>query len=87
MCKDELPWRAQANIQLAQCYLDQLLSSLERGSEGEGEGGGGSEREGSLLPPDKLRLEGAGVIINGVIPTYPPATPGYTLKHVSNMYM
>ena len=77
VCRDELPWRAQASIHLAQCYLDLLLERVAGGRE---EKGGGGEKDGRQLPPSYLRLEGAGVVIRGVIPTYLPTTPGYNVS-------
>ena len=71
---DELPWRAQANLYLAQCYLDQLLNHLQRRRGGTGEGVGRGRGE------DEWQLEGADTLINRVIPTYPPVTPGYNLE-------
>ena len=75
MLADELPWRAQANIYLAQCHLDQLLSHLQR------RGGGREEEavEGGGDDSSTVLLEGADSMINRIIPTYSPVTPGYNL--------
>ena len=66
LCSGELVWRSQANLQLAQCHLDHLLTHRR---EGEREEEGRTE---NYCAP----LEGDGVIHEGRIPTYLPVIPG-----------
>ena len=68
MCSDELTWRAQANLLLSQCFLEQLLKKLRI------EDGEGDEGKGAQIVPHSLRT---GVIMEGDVPTYPPVTPEY----------
>ena len=66
VCEDELPWRSQANLLLAQCVLHRLLKRIHKLAPTDNT---------YQLPPDWAWLERSGVIMDGVIPTYPPAVP------------
>ena len=74
MCSDELVWRAQANLLLTQCLLNQLLKKFRAEDEEEEE----EEEEGRGVQTVSHSLR-AGLIMEGDIPTYPPVTPGYSV--------
>ena len=71
VCLQELPWRAQANLIQASCYLDQLEKRLP---------GLKSEEAHSRPPP--LTFDAAGVIMDGVLPVYERAVAGQTVTQV-----
>ena len=73
VCSDEVVWRAQANLLLAQCLLNQLLKKFRAEDEKEEE-----EVEGRGVQTVSHSLR-AGLIMEGDIPTYPPVTPGYSV--------
>ena len=70
VCLQELPWRAQANLIQASCYLDQLEKRLT----------GLRSEEAHSQPP--LTFDAAGVIIDGVLPVYERAVAGQALTQV-----
>ena len=74
--KEELPWRSQANVLMAGCYLHSLLGRAGRGVGCEG-------GEGVIQLPSLL-FDAAGVLIEGVIPAHKDSIPG--LKNKVHVY-
>ena len=69
VCNEELPWRTQANLALASCYLNQALGRLKA------ECTEGTHQE-DRLPRNRLGFESTGVIIDGVISSFPEVIAG-----------
>ena len=74
VCCEDMPWRSQANLIQAVCYLDQLLGRLGNNSETT------VDVEPQVHQPSGLTFDVAGVIIDGVLPTHPPAIAGVGRK-------
>ncbi len=81
MVAEELPWRSQANIILANCYLNHVLVRLREEVKKLEE----LEKK-EKTPPSRdesgegLRFEFTGVIIEGLIPVFPPSLAGLGSK-------
>ena len=75
LCAEELPWRAQANLLLSNCYLCRVFGQLKAlcgGDEGEGR-----VEQGLLARGDhKMRFDSIGIIVEGVVPVFAPAIAG-----------
>lgn len=77
MTIDELPWRCQANLVLASCYLNQVLNRLRSGVGESAEHEEAEEEEeesGAMI--DGLRFDSTGMIIEGVVPVFQTVVPG-----------
>ena len=73
-----MPWRSQANLIQATCYLDTLLGRL-------GHSEVSTDTEPHLHQPHGLTFDAVGVIIDGVLPIHPPVLAGAEAK-VTTMY-
>ena len=76
VCTEELPWRAQANLVYASCYLNQVLGRLRSEKSESIE----ESLQGGKLPRNGLGFESVGLIIDGVIPSFPEAMAGMGRK-------
>ena len=68
-----MPWRAQANLIQATCCLDSLLGRLVGQCANSASKGA---TDSHMQQPHGVTFDAAGVIINGVLPIYPPAVAG-----------
>ena len=73
VCVEDMPWRAQANLIQAACFLDTLLGRLVGHSASDERA---TDLEPHLQQPHRLTFDAAGVIIDGVVPIHPPAVAG-----------
>ena len=76
--KEELPWRSQANVLMAGCYLHSLLGRAGRGV--------GCEGGECVIQLPSLLFDAAGVLIEGVIPAHKDSIPGLKNKVHIHVY-